>query len=332
MPIDPAKPFDLHFTVTPNYDGLRLDRFVKAMVPSMSRTKIQKYVALGRVLVNGAARENNWVARLNDEVTLLCREPENTASAAPTIAAELTIIYEDDSILAINKPAGLVVHPVGRHRHDTLLNGLYHRYRDVLPPDQEVALANRLDQYTSGIILVAKDTAAKRLLQEQFESRRVRKTYYALTQGLLAEDRGTIDLPLGPADAGPSLLQAIRHDELGKAAQTEYEVMERFPRGAEDGGAGITFVKLHPRTGRQHQLRVHLAAIGHPLIADQHYGDGVALTFAAHDNLPAATVSRYALHAAELIFPHPATGAEQTLTAPLAEDMTLALRHLRAAK
>jgi 23S rRNA pseudouridine1911/1915/1917 synthase len=346
MPIDPAKPFDLSFPVTPLYHGCRLDHFVKAMVPSMSRTKIQKYVELHRVLVNGAAQANNWRVRRDDAVMLRCREPGNTSTAAAEIAAALKIIYEDDAIVVVNKAAGIVAHPVGKHRHDTLLNALYWRYRDQLPPEQEVALVNRLDQYTSGVILIAKDTAAKRILQAQFESRRTEKIYYALVRGIVTADHGTIDLPLGPATDGKSLLQAVRLDGAGKAAQTTYEVLERFPDGAgnqpaaphlgaakENSGAGISFVSLRPHTGRQHQLRVHLASIGHPLVADQHYGDGAALVFPAADldaeKIPALSLTRYALHAAALTIIHPRSGARQTFTAPLADDMADALRRLR---
>ncbi len=327
IPIDPSKPFDLAFPVTPTYRDCRLDLFVKAMVPSMSRTKIQKYCDAGRVLVNGAPRPANWVARLGDEVVLCCKDPEGGAAAATAraIAATLEALYEDDDVLAVNKPAGLVVHPVGRHRHDTLLNALYERYKDVLPPEQEVSLANRLDQYTSGLILVAKNTAAKRVLQDQFENRRVSKEYYAICAGVIAADGGEVDAPLGPKEPGSTLLQAVRRDALGKPARTEYQVLERFP--ARDGDKGLTFVRLLPHTGRQHQLRVHMASIGHPLLSDQHYGQPLTLTLEHGGGV--ATMARYALHAAKLTFRHP-DGKLMTLEAPLADDLTAVLAALRA--
>ena len=313
--------------MTPTYRDLRLDLFVKAMVPSMSRTKIQKYCGCGRILVNGAPRPANWVVRLDDSVTLCCKDPENGGSGetARKIADELDILYEDDAIIAINKPAGLVVHPVGRHRHDTLLNALYMRYKDILPPEQEISLANRLDQYTSGLILVAKNTDSKRVLQEQFEFRKVSKEYFALCTGVLPDDRGRIDAPLGPADPDTTLLQAVRFDGLGKPAQTDYETLERFP--ARDGDRGLTFVHLLPHTGRQHQLRVHFAHIGHPLLGDQHYGKPETLTL-EHSGRT-AEIARYALHAAKLTFRHP-DGSVRTLTAPLPADMQGVLAALRA--
>lgn len=294
----------------------------------MSRTKIQKYCAAGRICVNGAPRPANWIVRLGDQVLLVCKDPENggAAAVAEKIAGELVVIYEDEEILAVNKPAGLVVHPVGKHRHDTLLNALYMRYKDILPPEQEVSLANRLDQYTSGLILVAKNTGAKRILQYQFENREVSKEYYALCTGIIAADSGKIDAPLGPADPGSTLLQALRYDSLGKPAQTEYEVCERFAPGGGADDPGLTFVHLLPHTGRQHQLRVHLASLGHPLLADKHYGDGRTLTLSRGGE--SAIINRYALHAAQLTFRHP-DGTIRTLQAPLADDMTAALAALR---
>ncbi|MDR0867310.1 MAG: RluA family pseudouridine synthase [Planctomycetota bacterium] len=320
--IDPAKPYDLTFTVTPTYENSRLDLFVKAMVPSMSRSKIQRYCDAERILVNDEPRPDNWRVRLGDAVLLSCREPDNVREVAERIAANLIIIYEDDDILAINKPAGLVVHPAGVHRHDTLLNGLYRRYRDILPPHQHIHLVNRLDQYTSGIILAAKHLAADRFLSEQFEFRRVRKTYWALATGVIAADCGRLDFPLGPLAPGRTRLQTVRDDELGKIASTEFQVLERF--APQDGDNGLTWAQIKPHTGRQHQIRVHLAHVGHPLLADHHYGVAKKLFF---DD--GTQIARYALHAAELIFTHP-NQEEMTLSAPLAADMTAGLARLRA--
>lgn len=319
MPIDPAKPFDLTFTVTPTYREWRLDLFVKAMVPSMSRTKIQKYCAAEKIFVNGMARVANWIVQLNDKVLLSCRPPtDNVQAVAQEIADDLVIIYEDDDLLAINKAAGLVVHPVGKHRHDTLLNALYLRYKNTLPHEQEVSLCNRLDQFTSGIILVAKHTDAKRILQEQFEFRRVKKEYLALCVGVISDDHGVIDLPLGPAEIGKNLLQAVRHDEYGKPAQTRWEVQQRF--APPNNHRGFTLLKLQPHTGRQHQLRVHLAHYGYPLLCDQHYGSAQILRLVSPEKRT-VEISRYALHAQTLTFIHPRTNCEQTLSAPLPDDL-----------
>lgn len=331
MPIDPAKPFDLRYEVTRNYLDHRLDQFVKAMVPSMSRTRIQNHIREGRVSVNDEVRPANWRVRLDDRVILHCREPEGGAvEEAKNIPLEF--IYEDDELAVLNKQPGLVVHPVGIYRHNTLLNALYWHYKDLLPPEQEISLANRLDQFTSGVILLAKNTTSKRILQGQFENRETHKVYQALCEGVLAQDAGSIDAPIGPGRGEFRTSMEVRDDEEGKQAHTAYEVLERFlplpgaPGDAED--KGYTLVRLMPHTGRQHQLRVHMAHIGHPLVCDDRYGFSRPLQLEDARG-HTAEVRRYALHACELTFTHP-DGRVMTVQAPLATDLQEALILLRA--
>ncbi len=309
MAIDPAKPFDLHYTVMPDQDRMRLDLYVKAMIPSMSRTRIQQRIAENRVEVNGAARPSNWRVLPGDNVLIRCREPENGDDAAKYIP--LDILYEDADIVVVNKQAGLVVHPVGKHRHDTLLNALFWRYKDHLAQGESVNLANRLDQYTSGVILATKHAAAKRILQEDFENRVPQKTYIALCRGVVQDDAGEIDLPIGPEDSHDHCRMAVRHDDLGKPSQTQFRVLQRFDR--------FTLVELKPVTGRQHQLRVHMAALGHPLAADVRYGGGYRLDVQAGEQI--VSLDRYALHAAALRFTHPLTGQAMACSAPLTSDL-----------
>ncbi len=319
MPIDPAKPFDLVYDVMPAYDRRRLDHFVKAMIPSMSRTRIQQRIAEGRVEVNGARRPANWRVLPGDTVLIRCHVPDDGADAGKNIP--LSILYEDDDLIAVNKPAGLVVHPVGKHRHDTLLNALYWRYKDQLPENETVNLANRLDQYTSGVVLAVKNARAKRILQEDFEARLPEKTYLALCRGVFAHDAGEVDLPIGPDTSGRDhCVMTVRRDALGKASRTVYAVQERF--------AGFTLARLHPVTGRQHQLRVHMAALGHPLAADSRYGGGHRLELRGRDG-EETLLQRYALHACELAFRHPADGREMRVEAPLAADLQAAATALR---
>ena len=315
MPIDPSKPFDLRYEATPTYSEIRLDQFVKAMVPSMSRTKIQKYIKNKQITVNGEVQRSNWIVRLEDTVVLHCKEPEGCVDVAKNIP--LDILYEDDDIVAVNKQANLVVHPVALHRHDTLLNAMYWRYKDILPEDQEISLGNRLDQFTSGVILVAKNTHAKRVLQDQFENRKTKKVYNAICSGLVEPDQGEIDKPLGPGEGMHRTFIVIRYDEQGKPSNTFFRVLKRYePR---EGDNGFTLVRLEPHTGRQHQLRVHMADLGYPLICDDRYGLADDITIS--DSLEhEATISRYALHACELTFTHP-NGKEMTIKAPLAPDM-----------
>jgi pseudouridine synthase, RluA family len=309
MAIDPAKPFDLLYTVMPDQDRMRLDLYVKAMIPSMSRTRIQERIGEKRALVNGTPRPSNWRVLAGDAVLIRCREPEGGDDAAKRIP--LDILYEDEDIVVVNKQPGLVVHPVGKHRHDTLLNALFWRYREELAEDESMSLANRLDQYTSGVILAAKHAAAKRVLQEDFENRMPQKTYIALCRGVVAEDEGVIDWPIGPDGEGDHCRMAVRHDELGKPSETAYRVLTRFSR--------FTLVELRPVTGRQHQLRVHMAALGYPLVADARYGGGYRLEVRlGGKNI---SIERYALHAASLAFAHPVTGKAMECSAPLTADM-----------
>lgn len=320
MPIDPAKPFDLTYEVMPNYDRQRLDLFVKAMIPSMSRTRIQQRIGEGRVEVNGNARSANWRVLPGDVVLIRCNVPDDGADAGRSIP--LDIVYEDDDVIVINKQPGLVVHPVGKHRHDTLLNALYWRYRDALPEEESINLANRLDQYTSGVILATKNTRAKRILQEDFEARIPGKTYLALCRGVVEMDEGVIDLPIGPAlSAGDHCRMAVRTDGGGKESRTLYRVEERFAQG-------FSLVRLSPVTGRQHQLRVHMKAIGHPLAADPRYGGGFRLELRGEDGRE-AVLERYALHAEGLTFRHPADGREMRVEAPLSPDMAEMVARLR---
>lgn len=317
MPIDPAKPFDLTFTVDPFQAGYRLDLFLKAMMPSMSRTKIQRYVRAQRLEVNGFPRPSNWIVRQGDSILLRLNVPEAGADAAKNMP--LDIILEDRDILAVNKQPGLVVHPVGKHRHDTLLNILYWRYKDILPPEDEISLANRLDQYTSGVMLVAKHAAAKRVIQEDFERRVPEKTYLAICDGLLASDAGEIDLPLDRDPSGRDHCRMwVCEKGEGKTAFTRYQTVKRFAQG-------YTLVRLHPLTGRQHQLRVHMAAIGHPLVADNRYGSSLPLVVGTDNYL-----DRYALHAESLTFSHPTSRESITVRAPLAEDMSKIVEMLDA--
>ncbi len=326
MAIDPAKPFDLEYPVDPAHDRRRLDLFVKAMIPSMSRTRIQQRIAEGRIEVNGAARPANWRVRAEDTVLVRCNIPDSGADAGKRIP--LDIVYEDGDVIALNKQSGLVVHPAGKHRHDTLLNALYWRYLDALPEGESVTLANRLDQYTSGVILATKNARAKRKLQEDFEARLPEKEYLALCRGLVENDAGEIDLPIGPeGDQSDQCRMAVRRDELGKESLTRYAVAERFPRGGQ--GRGFTLLRLNPVTGRQHQLRVHMAALGHPLAADARYGGGYRLDLRRADGTN-AVLERYALHAARLAFRHPADGRTLRVEAPLPEDLSAVVAALRA--
>ncbi len=302
----------------PSQDRMRLDLYVKFLLPSMSRTRIQQRIGENRVEVNGIARAANWKVLAGDKILIRCRTPQEGDDAGKYIP--LDIVYEDDDIVVVNKQAGLIVHPVGKHRHDTLLNALYWRYKEILPEGDSISLANRLDQQTSGVILATKNRETKRIIQEDFENRLPQKTYLALCRGMVEQDEGEISLPIGPSlNAKDHCRMAVRQD--GKASLTRYRVEERFP-------AGFSLVRLKPVTGRQHQLRVHMAALGHPLAADFRYGGGYRL-FVKEGSGKTALLERYALHAASLCFRHPADNRSMSVEAELAEDLSIMVESLR---
>jgi 23S rRNA pseudouridine1911/1915/1917 synthase len=319
MAIDPAKPFNLEYTVHEDQHCMRLDKYVRFVVPTISRTKIQNYNEAGRIKVNGESRPANWKVRQGDQVVLMCKEPEEGVDVAKDIPVE--IIYEDEWLLAVNKQPGLIVHPVALHRHDTMMNALFWKYKDILPEGKELTLVNRIDQHTSGIVLVAKDLPTKRDLQFQFENRKVSKTYLAITNGIIKEDSGEVDFPLGPKPGRINrVMIGVRYDKLGKPSHSCYEVLERLK--------GYTLIRLSPKTGRQHQLRVHMSETGYPLAADHLYGENCGLQFTSPQG-KTASLLRFALHAETLTFFHPYFEKTMTITAPAPDDFSSSVIALR---
>jgi 23S rRNA pseudouridine1911/1915/1917 synthase len=218
---------------------------------------------------------------------------------------ELRTLLEDEHLLALDKPGGVVVHPVGSYQQGTLLQALHRRFKDQPLPK----LAHRLDQFTSGVLLVAKSDAVRTAFSEMLESGGVHKVYEALLLGRAAWDEMEVDEPIGPVGDSRILMRVDR--DQGKQAHSEFTVKERCPF------ASHVAVRIH--TGRTHQIRVHAAHLGHPLIGDHLYGDGI----------PVGRFERFALHARLVTFRHPVTGAATTVEAPLPEEFTEAISILR---
>ena len=201
----------------------------------------------------------------NETVTIALLEPPDNLMPAEEIS--FGVVFEDQWLLIVNKPAGLIVHPTGQKPSGTLTNAVQH-YLDrnsVFPGDSKPGVVHRLDRDTSGVVALAKDHLSHRLLSMQFQRERISKAYLALVDGVLKSDSGTIDLPIGRARSGAGALMSCQADAIdAKPSKTNYEVVERFSRH--------TLVKAKPRTGRLHQIRVHLATIGHPVVGDHFYG------------------------------------------------------------
>lgn len=313
------------------FGGMRLDAYVRRRYPWRSREVFQDMIRQGRVLLNGETRKASTSVRWHDVVRIDFGEPEDLLQDPSKIP--LHVLYEDETILVLDKQPGVVVHPVGKSRFNTLTNALHARYRDMEDPSRDVVprLVHRLDKGTSGVLLVAKTDRARADLGCQFEDREVAKEYLALARGTPRGEGGTVDLPIvpeEPARPGKPRMVTVPHGK-GPPARTDWRVEERF--------RGYALLRLVLHTGRTHQIRVHCAALGLPLVADDQYGDGKALypSTAAGAEAPekgeAPLLDRVALHSARLEFRHPATGKRMTVEAPLPADMERAVEALRGA-
>ncbi len=294
--------------------GIRLDLALVARFPGYSRSKLQRLVKDGHAQVNGNTARPGRLLHEGDLVLVDLEFPAHPFPLAEDIP--LTILYEDRRIVVVDKPPGLTVHPGSGEKRGTLVNALAYRFglyelSGVQGP-MRPGIVHRLDRDTSGVILVAKDDEAHLLLANQFKSRTVSKTYLAVCQGTFEFDADFISLPLGRDLRNPERI-AVRWD-VGRPSETYYEVRERFPRH--------TLVEVHPRTGRTHQIRVHLAALGHPIVGDRVYG--------RPEKSLRALIGRQALHAWRLEIHHPETGDPMVFTAPLPPDMEGLLAFLRA--
>ncbi len=293
--------------VPPAAAGARLDRFLAEAPGVGTRSQAKRLIDAGRVRVDGAPRKGAYALRAGARVEVALFSPEPT-DVAPE-ALPLDILYEDDDVLAVDKPPGMVVHPAPGARRGTLVNALAHRYGAGAGAPERAGIVHRLDRDTSGVLLVARTTAALEALARQFRERTVEKQYIAVVCGRLSGTSGIIDRPIGrhPRERKRMSVRTRR----GRAAVTRWTVLERF--------AATTLVRLRPETGRTHQLRVHLAAAGHPIVGDAVYG--------GRRGDPA--FPRQALHAQQIRFAHPRTGVAVTVRAPLPADLEGLLAALR---
>lgn len=286
--------------------GLRLDLALARLLPEYSRSRLQAWIAAGYVTLDGrpaTAKQKVW----GGERLLVLPQAHPSELAAEPEDIPLAIVYEDDAILVIDKPAGLVVHPGSGNWCGTLLNALLF-YAPELKNVPRAGIVHRLDKDTSGLMVVAKTLAAQTALVRQMQARSVRREYLALVWGELDRD-GTIDLPIG---RHPSQRVKMAVRENGKEAITHYRIEARFP--------ACTFVRCRLETGRTHQIRVHMAHIGHPLVGDQVYRRGVPKCVPQLRELLIG-FPRQALHATRLALAHPLTGEAMEWESPLPDDM-----------
>lgn len=297
-------------------EGNRLDKWLAEQVEGLSRSAIQELIETGRVRVNGKTVKASYRVREGDWVVVELPPTPEIGLVPETIS--LPIVYEDRELLVVDKPAGMVVYPGPGHAGGTLVNALLALYPELTNgPDERPGIVHRLDRDTSGLMLIARNPTVRQALQRQFQARQVHKTYLALLEGELQPVWGRIEAPIG---RDPRHRQRMTVMPEGREAVTEYHVQERFRYRIGSSTGRYTLVEAHPWTGRTHQIRVHFASIGYPVVGDRVYGR-------RRTRLP---VSRQFLHAWRLEFEHPLSGERLRFEAPLPADLIRVLEELRA--
>lgn len=324
MPQETVERKPLEFIVRKDHQDRRIDKYLAARLQQYSRSFLQRLIKGGAVKVDGYAVKASYTIKKGDVVSLelpLVEEEKIRPEDIP-----LDIIYEDDHLMLINKPPDMVVHPAPGHMSGTLVNALAYHVQQLSTAGGPLkpGIVHRLDRDTSGIMLVIKSDTVHSKLAEQFQKRYIHKEYIALVEGDVELDSDVIELPLGRQKKFPKKM-GVRHD-TGKEATSIYEVLERF--------GDFTLVKVMPRTGRTHQIRVHMKAIGHPIVADADYNSRDCLykweiTKEGPKPDEEPILDRQALHAYKLEFYHPVLQKKMSFQAELPEDIKRVLALLR---
>jgi 23S rRNA pseudouridine1911/1915/1917 synthase len=326
--LSPDQPLEL--TVGPDEAGSRLDAFLARRLPKHSRMQLRKVIGAGGVKVNGQGTKVAHRLSEGDRLTIVL-PPMNAAGAHPE-DIPLDVLYEDEHLIAVNKPPGMVVHPARGHWSGTLASALSFRFQQLSTAGGATrpGIVHRLDRDTSGVLVVAKTDPMHFALAAQFEARTTEKEYFAITAGVPDRDRDRIEQPIAAHPHHREKMAIRVGHETSRDATTFYEVVERFP--------GFAAVKVLPKTGRTHQIRVHLAHIGCPVLCDKLYGGRAQITRGelragrALRPLPGddeVILSRQALHARRIKLTHPATQQPIEFVAPLPVDLQAALDVLR---
>lgn len=306
---------DAEFRVAEAASGERLDAWLSRQLAEVSRSRIQQWIKDACVTVNGGPVKPNTSLKPDDLVVV--RPPPVREVALAPEAIPLDILFEDRDVLVLNKPAGLVVHPAAGHEGGTLVNALLHHCDDLAGIGGELrpGIVHRLDKDTSGLMVVAKTEVAMAGLSRDFKERRVTKRYWALVRGVVQPESGRIETLIG-RDPHHRKRMSARVDR-GRTARSQYETIESLGEA--------TLLNVLIETGRTHQIRVHMAHLGHPILGDNEYGRARKLA-------DGTEVPRQMLHARSLALQHPVSGAALEFTAPLPDDFRAIIRHLRERK
>lgn len=290
-------------TVEAPKEGIRLDQYLAKQGVSLSRSMIQKLLEEDNIVVNGKREKASYKVRQGDNIEITIEPPKEVKLEAEDIPLE--VVYEDDDILVVNKQKGLVVHPGSGNWDGTLVNAIMAHCKDSLSGiggELRPGIVHRLDKDTSGLLIIAKHDKAHIAMSEQIKNREVKKTYIALVRGMIAENEATIDMPIGRSTKDRKKMAVTK---TGKEAITHFKVMGRFTTAK----GSYTLLEIKIDTGRTHQIRVHMAEIGHPVIGDMVYSNGKN----------EFGVEGQCLHAKRLEFCHPVTGKRMVLEAELPE-------------
>ena len=295
-------------TAATEHAGVRLDAFLSAD-GALTRSQAARLIAEGRVRVNGKPAAKS--ARLSGGETVTVDVPKLRETALPPQDIPLDVVYEDNDVIVVNKPTGLVVHPAPGHPDGTLVNALLHHCGDSLSGiggEKRPGIVHRIDRDTSGLIIAAKNDAAHLALSAQLKDHSLSRTYECLVTGNMKQDSGTVDAPIGRSSADRKKMAVV---PTGRRAVTHWEVVARYP--------GVTHLRCRLETGRTHQIRVHMAYIGHPILGDTVYGA----------KKPVPGLTGQCLHATGLRFVHPRTGEPVELHCPLPPEFTAMLQKLQ---
>lgn len=316
----------ISITVEARAHGWRIDHYLARLYPNYSRAAFQKAITQQAVLLNGLPARSGRRLRVND--TLSVKLPAESDSSLPAEDIPLDILFEDDSLVVINKAADMIVHPGRGNYHGTLAGALQFHFDQLsdIAGQLRPGIVHRLDRDTTGVIIVAKDNQIHSRLSSQFENREVTKEYRALIWGAPEFDSDLIETHVSVHPGKREKMQVCRPGGNSREAVTWYEVIKRYSKA--------TYVRLLPKTGRTHQLRVHMSHLGHPILADRLYRGQPCVTQAdltpdgGADQDSQVLIQRQALHAMRLTFRHPQSGKEMTIEAPLPADMQATLDYL----
>lgn len=295
--------------VTEDNNGERIDKYLSTVIEGKTRSFIQGLIEDKAITVNGKIVKSNYKLKTNDEIVVILPEPIELDVKAENI--DLNIVYEDSDVIVVNKPKNMVVHPAPGNYTGTLVNGLLYHCKDLSGINGVIrpGIVHRIDKDTTGILVIAKNDEAHNSLAKQFKDHSIKREYYALVEGRFSKESGTVDKPLGRNKKDRLKMDIV---EDGRRAVTHYEVLEQYDKG-------VSLIKCTLETGRTHQIRVHMASIGHPLVGDQTYGF----------KKQKFKIEGQALHAKTLGFIHPSTGEYIEFTSDLPEYFEELIKKLR---